>query len=234
VQRARRTERGLGLAMLAAMSYMHFRIAHVYGHHAHAATPHDPATARRGESAYAFILRSVAGQAREAWRFEAVRSAKHHGGTFTRSNRMLWYALVEGLIVIGAGSYGWPALLFFLAQSAIAIFLLEMFNYIAHYGLVRAQRPDGRWEALMPRHSWNSSRRMNNWALFNMGRHSDHHRAPRRAYQDLRELEDAHELPSGYAGAILLALIPPLWHRVMDPRTVPIAADCKTEPAFAA
>jgi len=91
--------------------------------------------------------------------------------------------------------------------------MLELFNYIAHYGLVR--RPG---ERLGPQHAWNASRRMNNWALFNMGRHSDHHRHPQRPYQSLEAMAEGPELPTGYAGAILMALFPPLWRAVMDPR----------------
>ena len=89
-------------------------------------------------------------------------------------------------------------------------------------GDVSLYGPDGiatpNVERLGAQHSWNSSRRMNNRSLFNMGRHSDHHRRPTRAYQQLEAMPDARELPSGYAGAILLALAPPLWRRVMDPR----------------
>jgi alkane 1-monooxygenase len=96
--------------------------------------------------------------------------------------------------------------------------MLELFNYIAHYGLVRASIPGGGIERLAARHSWNSTRRMNNAALFNMGRHSDHHRHPTRDYQSLEAMAGAPELPAGYAGAILMALMPPLWRKVMDPR----------------
>jgi alkane 1-monooxygenase len=105
----------------------------------------------------------------------------------------------------------------------LGIVLLELFNYIAHYGLERRRRPAGGFERIAPRHSWNSLRRMNNWSLFNMGRHSDHHRRPTREYQRLRAEPDAPQLPFGYAGAILCALIPPLWRGVMDPRVDALA-----------
>jgi alkane 1-monooxygenase len=214
-----RAERGLGLLMLAGVGYMQFRIAHIHGHHRRAATPEDAATARRGESAYGFVVRSVAGQAREAWAFETRRLAARGRGAFHPANRMLLYVGVEVLVAAGVGWLFGPAgLAFWAAQALLAIIMLELFNYIAHYGLMRRAGADGRLERLSGRHSWNSSRRMNNWALFNMGRHSDHHRRPTAAYQRLEVEAGAPELPTGYAGAILLALAPPLWRAVMDQR----------------
>ena len=218
VHSRRRLERALGLALLASVGYMHFRIAHIDGHHCRAATPDDPATARRGESAYRFVSRSVAGQFAEAWRLEAARLRGRRRPPLAAANRMLHYLLVEALILAGAAFLGLPVLLFWLAQSALAILLLELFNYIAHYGLLRGPLAAGGIAPLGQRHAWNSSRRMNNWSLFNMGRHSDHHRFPARPYQCLQPVADAPELPMGYAGSILLALVPPLWRRVMDRR----------------
>jgi alkane 1-monooxygenase len=211
-------ERALGLTMLAMVGYMQFRIAHIHGHHARAATFEDPATARRGESAYGFVVRSVAGQTVEAWRFENERLRRASLRAWGPANRMLRYLMIEAVVVGGMACLGWRAVAFFVAQSLIAIMLLELFNYIAHYGLRRRVLPSGTVERLAPKHSWNSTRRMNNWSLFNMGRHSDHHRFAARRYASLEAMPDAPELPTGYAGAILMALVPPLWRRVMDPR----------------
>ena len=211
-------ERALGLTMLAFVGYMQFRIAHIQGHHRHAATPRDSASARRGESVYCFVLRSVAGQFREAWTFESARLRRRGKTVFGPSNRMLQYFAIEAIVLAGFSLLGAKALIFFVVQSALSIALLEFFNYIAHYGLMRRPSPEGRLEPLGSRHSWNSSRRMNNWSLLNMGRHSDHHRFPARHYQCLEARPGAPELPFGYAGAILLALVPPLWKRTMDPK----------------
>jgi alkane 1-monooxygenase len=197
-------ERALGLALLGSVFYMHFRIAHVYGHHRRAATADDPASARLGEGLYAFLLRSIAGQFREAWIFERRR---RHG------NRMIRYLFAEALLLLALAMASWRALVFLLAVGVIAVALLESFNYVAHYGLSR--RSD---ERLAPHHSWNSRRHMNNAALFNMGRHSDHHRRMTRSFDALEPVSAEAELPSGYAGALLTALVPPLWRRVMDSR----------------
>jgi len=211
-------ERGWGLSLLACLGYMHFRIAHIHGHHVRAATFEDAASARRGESAYRFIVRSVIGQVREAWTFEVKRLRLRRRRGLGAPNRMLLYAATELTVLGGVALIGWRALAFWVAQAVLAVLLLELFNYIAHYGLVRRRAASGGYERLGVQHSWNSTRRMNNWSLFNMGRHSDHHSRPARPYQQMEPAASAPELPSGYAAAILLSLLPPLWRRMMDPR----------------
>lgn len=206
-------EAHLGNAMLTAMSYRHFRIAHIHGHHRWAGTQRDSATARLGESFYHFLQRTVAGQFREAWRYEQ----KRHG--LRAIGDLAVMALLIALIAVAAGPY---AVLFFLLQSMVAVTVLELFNYIAHYGLVRGCDAKGRLLQLDDRHSWNSSNVLANALIFNMGRHSSHHQKPAASYQDLR-MRAAPELPLGYAGSILLALAPPLWRRVMDPKAQLVA-----------
>jgi alkane 1-monooxygenase len=218
VHRPSRAIRAGGLSFLAVVGYMHFRIAHIHGHHVRAATFEDPTSARRGEGVYRFIVRAIVGQVAEAWAFEAVRLRRRGERVIGPGNRMLVYAAIEIVVAAGFALMGPRAFAFWIAQAALAVAMLELFNYIAHYGLVRATLPGGRTQRLAVRHSWNSTRRMNNSALFNMGRHSDHHRHPARAYQGLEAMEGAPELPAGYAGAILMALVPPLWRQVMDPR----------------
>jgi alkane 1-monooxygenase len=200
--------------------YMHFRIAHVHGHHVRAATRADPASARLGEGLYAFLIRSVGGQVREAWQFEAERRRRVAGA----GNRLIAYFGVEALFLVAIALYDLRALVFVVGVAVIAVALLESFNYIAHYGLTRRVGPEGRMERLAAHHSWNSTKRMNNAALFNMGRHSDHHRHMVRSYEELEALSGCAELPSGYAAALLMALLPTLWRRVMDPRAKAVMA----------
>jgi alkane 1-monooxygenase len=201
----------LGTALLTGMSYRHFRIAHIHGHHRWAGTENDAATARLGESFYHFLARTLVGQWREAWRFERQRR---------RGNRLLLdAALMLGLFAALEIFFGTRALAFFLCESAVAILVLELFNYIAHYGLTRGRDAAGKLEALSDHHSWNSSNVLANSLIFNMGRHSHHHRQPAISYHRLA-MRDAPELPFGYAGSILLALAPPLWRRVMDPKAL--------------
>lgn len=209
-----RWQKSLGLLMLSGMTYRHFRIAHVYGHHRHAATPRDPSTARLGESFYAFLWRTVPAQLVEAWCFEAHRTRTRRAPPL--HNRIardaVWTALLYLALTL---LWGRRAAGFLAAESMVAILVLELFNYIAHYGLARRPLGNG-LEPLGDHHSWNSSG-LGNLMVFNMGRHSDHHRAPAISYEGLRA-RPAPELPGGYAGSIVLALAPPLWRMVMDPR----------------
>jgi alkane 1-monooxygenase len=212
-----RGERALGLVLLTALHYRHFRIAHLIGHHRFAATEHDPTSARLGESAYGFVARSVAGQLALAWRFERRRLAGQPHRWL--ANRVVQDAALAGALLLGLWALlGWRAVLFQLVQTALAVLLLELFNYIAHYGLRRARGPDGRLEPMTAMHAWNSRRPLNNLALLNMGHHSAHHETPTAAYETLRAAAHGPELPAGYAGTVLLALVPPLWRRVMDKR----------------
>ena len=211
-------ERALGLVLLGSVFYMHFRIAHVYGHHRRAATAEDPATARLGEGLYVFLMRTIVGQFEEAWVFEARRRRRTGHRVFGFGNRMVAYVTIELLLVAAVGLLSPRALVFLVSVAAIAIALLEAFNYVAHYGLRRRTQADGRPERLAPHHSWNSARLMNNAALFNMGRHSHHHRAMTQSFEALEPMSGDARLPAGYAAALLAALFPPLWRRIMDPR----------------
>ena len=208
-----RGERILGGVMLSGMAYRHFRIAHVHFHHRFAATDRDSATARLGEGFYAFLIRTVSGQFVEAWHFERTRPGARSLLANRAASDLGLTILVCAVILAVWGPLGLSA---FLAQSFVAIVVLELFNYIAHYGLKRRADFTGKLEPLGDHHSWNSSNVLVNLLIFNMGRHSYHHRKPSASYQDLQFVATAPELPAGYAGSILLALVPPLWRHVMD------------------
>ncbi len=210
-----RSEHALGLVMLSGMSYRHFRVAHIFGHHRWAATERDPGTARLGEGFYAFLVRTVLGQFVDAWRIESIRIAARRQSAFR--HRIAGDVIAMAVVYMAIFAFaGWRGAALFAAQSAVGVIVLELFNYIAHYGLARAAQPKGH-EPFGNRHSWNSSNVLANTMIFNMGRHSYHHTRPAASYQSLKWVAQAPELPAGYAGSILLALVPPLWRRVMDP-----------------
>lgn len=210
-----RAKRALGSAMLSGMTYRHFDIAHVYGHHRWAGTERDPSTARRGENLYAFFLRTFVRQIVMAYEFEARRCARK---SFPLLRNRVWRDAFVMTAIYAALWYVWGpmAALFLALESFVGIFVLEVFNYTAHYGLMRARGSDGMFEPMTHRHAWNSSAPAANLLIFNMGRHSDHHARAAAVYGTLRPLEGAPELPGSYAGSIVMALIPPLWRRVMD------------------
>jgi alkane 1-monooxygenase len=112
-----------------------------------------------------------------------------------------------------------PQVLLFLVPAALwSNFQLTSANYIEHYGLLRQQDANGRFETCKPQHSWNSNHVFSNWATFHLQRHSDHHAHPMRRYQSLRHFDQAPQLPSGYFGMFPVAYVPPLWFAIMDKR----------------
>lgn len=219
VHRSGRCERALGDVLLALVSYPHFAIEHVHGHHRHVGTPADPATARLGEGFYRFLPRAVFGGVAHAWAIEREQLARRGRGIWHPSNRMLRYAATLAVLA-GGVAWGWGArgLAFFVGQGVLAFVLLEAINYVEHYGLVRREIAPGRYEPVSARHSWDSSHRISNWLLINLARHADHHLTASRRYQALATQDRAPELPFGYASMLLLAFVPPIWRRVMDAR----------------
>ncbi len=217
-------ERWLSKIALAQSFYGHFYIEHNRGHHVRVATPEDPASARVGESFYQFWPRTVWGSLKSAWNLEKRRIARRHQHPFRLSNDVLnawlmsavhWGALVAWL--------GLGILPYLLVQAVVGFSLLEVVNYMEHYGMLRQKVGVGerqRYERVNPTHSWNSNNIATNVLLYHLQRHSDHHANPTRRYQSLRDYEESPVLPTGYAGMIVLAIVPAVWRRVMDPRVL--------------
>ena len=214
-------ERWLAKITLAPVAYGHFFIEHNKGHHKHVATPEDPASSRMGESFWAFLPRTVIGSVRSAWSIESARLQRDGKPVLSLHNEILqaWgmTVLLFGATAIWLGPW---ALLFLAAQAAYGASLLEVVNYLEHYGLLRLKDASGRYERCQPRHSWNSNHVVTNLLLYQLQRHSDHHANPTRRYQSLRNFDDSPQLPSGYASMLLIAYLPPLWFRLMDPLVV--------------
>ncbi|MFO7191044.1 MAG: alkane 1-monooxygenase [Thermocrispum agreste] len=213
-------ERWLARVALAQTFYGHFFIEHNRGHHVRVATPEDPASSRVGESFYRFWPRTVSGSLRSAWALEKKRLARSNRGPWTLRNDVL-SAWLMSVVLYGAliAAFGWEVLPMLLIQAFFGFSLLEVVNYLEHYGLLRQRTAKGgRYERPTARHSWNSNNVVTNVFLYHLQRHSDHHANPTRRYQALRDYEEAPQLPAGYATMILLALIPPLWRKVMDKR----------------
>jgi alkane 1-monooxygenase len=214
-------ERWLSKIALAQTGYGHFFIEHNRGHHVRVATPEDPASSRLGESFWAFLPRTVRGSLVSAWELEKVRLGRVGKRVFSLHNDVLnAWAMTVVLFAVLVAVFGVGVLPWLLLQAAFGFSLLEVVNYLEHYGLLRQTREDGRYERCAPRHSWNSNNVSSNVLLYHLQRHSDHHANPMRRYQALRHHDEAPELPSGYATMIVLACLTPLWRRVMDPRVI--------------
>jgi alkane 1-monooxygenase len=215
------SEKWLSRVALAQTAYGHFFIEHNRGHHVKVATPEDAASSRLGESFWAFLPRTVIGSLRSAWEIETTRLDRLEEHHLSRHNDLLTAWAMTAVLFAGlAIAFGPVVLPYLLIQAVIGFSLLEVVNYLEHYGLLRQKREDGRYERCLPEHSWNSNNVASNVLLYHLQRHSDHHANPTRRYQALRHVDEAPQLPTGYAGMIVLAWFPPLWRRVMDQRLI--------------
>ena len=215
-----RVDRFLGWALMASVNYSHFMVEHYRGHHRRAATAADPASARLGESLWRFLPRTLAGSWRSAWQLEAEQ-VRQRGRGWWRSPLAAATLLQAAWLLALWALCGPTALLFWLVQSAYAVFLLETVNYIEHYGLVR-RSVDGRPEPFGMAHAWNADHRLTNCVTANLQRHSDHHMHAWKPYPALAPLPGP-QLPTGYAGCLFLASVPGLWFRTMHPRLAALA-----------
>lgn len=214
-------ERWLSRIALAQTFYGHFYVEHNRGHHVRVATPEDPASSRVGESFWEFLPRTVKGGLVSAWRLEKARLERIGTGPWSWRNEVLQaWAMSLVLYVALIAVFGIELLPFLILQAVYGFSMLEVVNYLEHYGLVRQRTGAGRYERPAPMHSWNSDHLVTNVFLYHLQRHSDHHAYPTRRYQTLRSWDGAPNLPSGYATMILFAYIPPLWRKVMDKRVL--------------
>lgn len=216
--RSSKFENLLAKILLLSSLYMHFFIEHNRGHHKRVGTPDDPASARYGESLYVFWVRSVVMSYLSAWDLERLRLKKLNKSAWSVSNQMIHFHLVQlGWLVAVWYFFGSGGLMMFLVVALTGILLLEAVNYIEHYGLARRKREDGTYGRTLHCHSWNSDHVLGRILLFELSRHSDHHYMASKKYQLLEHVDDSPQMPTGYPGMIILALIPPLWFRVMHP-----------------
>lgn len=214
-------EQWLAKVSLAPTWYGHFFVEHNWGHHKRVSTPEDPASARLGQSFWVFLPRTVIGSLRSGWQIEAERLQRQGLRVWSVRNHNLQAWTLSVLLFGGLVAWlGWAVLPFLLLQAVYGASLLEVVNYVEHYGLLRQKDAQGRYVRCMPEHSWNSNHIVGNILLYHLQRHSDHHAHPTRRYQALRHFPQAPQLPSGYAGMISVAYCPPLWFALMNDRVL--------------
>ncbi|WP_282601938.1 alkane 1-monooxygenase [Paracoccus sp. PARArs4] len=214
-------ERWLGDLLLASVMYSHFRTEHLLVHHSWVSTPRDAVSARYNEGFHRFFWRVLTDGPRSAWRAETGFLKRARRGPFDRRNPFWRYAALQGgMLALAALLGGWAGIGLFLFQAFVAVWQLELVNYVEHYGLSRKHLGEGRYEPVRPRHSWNASHKATNWLLINLQRHSDHHTKPDRRFPLLQTYgaDEAPQLPMGYPAMTFLAMVPPLWRRRMNPR----------------
>ena len=216
-----KTERFLADFLLGMVMYSHFRSEHLLVHHRHVGTPRDTVTARYNEGFHRFYPRVL---------LESLISAFHAEKNMLARKRLPWtdpsnpffkyWAMQSAFLLLALLLGGWSGLGLFLVQAGVAIWQLELVNYIEHYGLTRKHLGGGKYEHVQPRHSWNAAHKASNWLLINLQRHSDHHYKPDRRFPVLQTYgaSDAPQLPYGYPVMTMAAMVPPLWRRIMNPR----------------
>jgi alkane 1-monooxygenase len=232
IHKTGRIESTVGGLLLACVGYGSFKVEHVYGHHVNVSTPADGSSAPLGDNAYAFIARAFLHNVPTAYRLEQAnfqRRGQSWSAWRSEINHLFAFSLLLAVACTAIG--GWIGLLFFVGQAVGAIALLEVINFIEHYGLARQRMPNGRYEKVNPTHSWNSNFVLTNLLLFQLQRHSDHHANAVRRYQVLRHFDESPQLPAGYAAMVVLAVLPWAWRRVMDPRVARIEAERPTAAA---
>jgi alkane 1-monooxygenase len=217
--KSNKTDQMLSLLALAPTGYGHFRVEHPYGHHKRVATPEDPASSKMGESFWQFLPRTVIGSFKSAIKIEKARLERRGKGWWSLDNELLQgWAMSAGLYTTLVAIFGRKVIPFVAIQAVYGFSLLEVINYVEHYGLLRQKKENGQYERTRPEHSWNSNNVVTNLFLYQLQRHSDHHANPTRSFQALRHFENTPQLPSGYASMLLPAYIPSIWFKMMDKR----------------
>lgn len=208
----------------AVVGMGYFMPQHVMGHHVKVATPEDCATARFGDTAVGFIVKSFPAEVHGGITLEAARLRKRGLPVWSLHNDVIVsYGMSVIIAAVLALVLGWQALPWILLHHAAAWFTLMLNDYVQHYALMREMLPSGRREPAGPQHSWNTDAPLTNLLVLNVQRHSHHHDAPMLPYQYLKDMPDTPRLPTGYFGMMHVALIPPLWFHLMDPRVVAAA-----------
>ncbi|WP_055444134.1 alkane 1-monooxygenase [Lacinutrix himadriensis] len=213
------TERFLGKALLLPSLYMHFYMEHNFGHHLHAATPEDPATAKYNQSVYSFWFTSTIRQYFKSWKIQKELLRNNNKSFFSLKNDMFWYTIIQiTYLVLVYQFFGTIGFVFALASGIVGFILLETVNYIEHYGLLRLKTKSGRYERVKQMHSWNSNHVIGRIVLYELTRHSDHHYKSNKKYQVLDCHEESPQMPYGYPTSMLISLFPPLWFKIMNKR----------------
>ena len=200
----------LARLLLLSIAYGHYAIEHNRGHHRAAATYPDPATARREESLWRFLPRYYSGVFTESLKLSQAMPGK-------LNETWALMAITVFLFITATFIAGWKGLIFCIVQAAVAQLLVGAVDYAEHWGLVR-QTENGKPERMGPQHIWDCNNIIADAILFNLPRHANHHLQPSRNCDELTHTPTSPQMPTGYAGMVLLAFIPPLYKKIMTPR----------------
>lgn len=219
--------RSIGVAVYISLLFGHHASAHPKVHHVHVATNRDPNSARLGMGFYRFWPRAWAGSFIAGLRAENAARARRSPVPPMLGHPYVAYCV--GAVValtVGFMLARWAGVAVYLAVTGYAQMQLILADYVQHYGLRRAKRADGRMEPAGVRHSWNAAPWYSAAMVLNAPHHSDHHMHPMRLFPALRLSPEMPVLPYSLPVMAFVALYPPLWRRMMDPR---VAAVVRTQ-----
>ena len=205
--------------ILVFQCYGHYKAEHNRGHHVRAATPEDTVYSKKNVSLYKYLPRAVLNNYVSGCKLEAEYLRKKGINPWSFKNEIVqMYSASLALAILIFITMGWKGLLFFLIQAVFSVFILETVEYVQHYGLTRKKLADGKYERMGPEHSWNSAHMFSNYTTLNLQRHPDHHANPGKLYHELVSHKESPQLPLGYHVMVGMAMIPPLWFKVMNPK----------------
>ncbi len=215
-----RLPRKIGALIYISLLHGHHVSAHLRVHHIYAATDADPNSARAGEGFWAYALRVLNGEFTAGLRAETAHRARATSKHGPLSHPYLGYVAGGFAMLALASTIAGPkGLVAFLAIALYAQLQLLLSDYVQHYGLRRTLQENGKPEPMGPQHSWNAPKWYSSAMMLNAPKHSDHHMRPARAFPALEVTpETMPVLPHSLPVMAVLALIPPLWRRIMDRR----------------
>lgn len=188
-------------------------LSHNHVHHLKLDTNVDAETAYRGQSLYRFMIYMGWNRHLESWRIEADRLRKLGYSPWSWRS-VVWRGFAQyALVLIAVGWVaGWSGVGLAVLVSALALLMLTALSYSQHYGLTRV--PDS---PVAIHHAWNHLYPLTRGGMFEITTHSEHHRNVDVRYWQLTPYPDAPQMPGAWF-CILLALVPPLWVKTVQPR----------------
>lgn len=217
IHRSDRASRALGTAIYCSILNGQHVSAHLLVHHVHAGTARDPNSAPLGRGFYRYAVAASVSE------FKAGLAAESHrrAGQAAIHHPYMVY-LAGALSALGAawllgGALGAAVLVAITLHAQMQLLLSD---YLQHYGLRRIAGTNGKLEPMGPQHSWNAPQAYSAALMMNAPRHSDHHMHPGRPFTSLRLDQTMPTLPFSVPVMGAVALIPPLWRSIMDPRAL--------------
>lgn len=225
IHHGNRWMRRLGVLVYSSMLIGHHVSAHLRVHHVHVGTARDPNSAPLGEGFYRFWRRAWVGSFRQGLIADnRARERRSRQPGLLGHPYLAYVGIALGMLVLAAGLAGPNGVLVLLAGCGYSQMQIFLADYVQHYGLRRPASETGKPVPVGPGHAWNAPHWYSSALMLNAPRHSDHHLNPKRRFPDLQLNADMPTLPHSLPVMAVLALLPPIWRRVMDSRAARWAA----------